>query len=89
MRNKQDKICHYSGLPSVATYKSDYVYDNMLDIMVSCAHCGIEFEIKVDNIDGKVSREDYCSACLKKIVSTLTIQDGDIIKLQVSQIDEE
>ncbi|MFL3013188.1 MAG: CPXCG motif-containing cysteine-rich protein, partial [Candidatus Neomarinimicrobiota bacterium] len=55
----------------------------------SCAHCGSEFEIKVDNIDGKVSREDYCSACLKKIVSTLTIQDGDIIKLRVSQIDEE
>ena len=89
MKNTQDKICHYSGLPSVATYKSDYVYDNMLDIVISCGHCRSEFEIKVENIDGKVFREDYCSACLKKNYSTLTIQDGDIIKLRVSQIDEE
>tara|TARA_B100000965_G_C19548324_1_gene738928 strand:- start:414 stop:680 length:267 start_codon:yes stop_codon:yes gene_type:complete len=87
MDNKEDKVCHYSGLQSVATYKSDYYYNDMLDIVIDCAHCGTEFEIEVDNIDGSVSQEECCNVCMKQNIVTYSIQDDDIIKIEVSDPD--
>ena len=84
MNNKEDKICHYSGLPSVSTYKSDYVYDIIIDISIICVHCGSEFEIEVENMDGVVYQEECCSTCLKKNLITYNMQEGNIVRLKVS-----
>ena len=56
----------------------------MLDILVSCVHCGNEFEIKVDSIEGLFALEECCSVCMRQNHVTLGIQDGDLVRLDVS-----
>ena len=83
MSYKEDKICHYSGLPSVATYKNDYTYNDMINISINCAHCGNEFEIEIENINGSVNQEECCNVCLRQNLVTYNIQDGNINRIEV------
>ena len=61
--------------------------DGMLDISVSCVHCGNEFEIEVDSIEGLFTQEECCSACMRQNLVTFGIQDGDMVRLDVSDPD--
>ena len=83
MNNEEDKICHYSGLPSLATYKRDYNFSVAIDISISCLRCGIEIEIEVDSVEGLSTHEKCCSGCMKQLSVTFEIQDGQILRLEV------
>ena len=89
MNNEEDKICHYSGLPSVATYKRDYNFSDVIEFPISCFRCGIEIEIEVDSVEGLSTHEKCCSGCMKQISVTFEIQDGVILSLEVFDPNEE
>ena len=88
MSYREDKICHYSGLPSVATYKNDDTYNDMIDISIDCALCESEFEIEIENINGLVNQEEHCSACLRQNLIICKIQDGTITRIEVINPDK-
>jgi len=46
-----------------------------------------EFEIEVDSIEGLFTQEECCSACMRQNLVTFGIQDGDIVRLDVSDPD--
>ncbi len=85
MKNKIDKICHYSGLPSLATYKSDYTYSSELGITVTCIYCQNKFIIVSKLIDGPVSRKENCFKCLKQILIGYEIIDNKVADLEISK----
>ena len=88
MSNRVDKIYHYSGLPSVATYKNDYTYNDMINISIDCALCESEFETEIENINGLANQEEYCNACLRQNLITCNIQDGTITRIEVINPDK-
>ena len=56
--------------------------DGMLDIPINCIHCGNEFEIEVEALDGLVTLEDCCSACMRQNLLTYEIKDYAIVRLE-------
>ena len=87
MKNKIDKICHYSGLPSLATYKSDYIYESELEITVTCIYCRNKFIIVTELTDGPVSRKENCFNCLNQIFIGYEIIDNKVANLKISKPD--
>ena len=63
--------------------------DGMLDIPITCAHCGNEFEIEVDAKDGLITMEDCCSACMRQNLLTYEIKDYEIIRIEISDPDSD
>jgi hypothetical protein len=61
--------------------------DGMLDLSITCVHCGNEFEIEVEAIDGLITIEECCSACMRKNLLTYEIKDYEIIRLEISDPD--
>ena len=61
--------------------------DGMLDISINCIHCGNEFEIEVEALDGLVKLEECCSACMRQNLLTYEIKDYAIVRLEVSDPD--
>ena len=61
--------------------------DGMLDISINCIHCGNEFEIEVEALDGLVTLEECCSACMSQNLLTYEIKDYAIVRLEVSDPD--
>ena len=61
--------------------------DGMLDILITCVHCESEFEIEVEALDGLVTLEECCSACLRQNLLTYEIKDYAIVRLEVSNPD--
>ena len=61
--------------------------DGMLDIPINCVHCGNEFEIEVEALDGLVTLEDCCSACMCQNLLTYEIKDYTIVRIDVSDPD--
>ena len=47
--------------------------DGMLDIPINCIHCGNEFEIEVEALDGLVTLKECCSACMRVYLLTYEI----------------
>ena len=63
-------------------------YENgMLDIPITCFHCGIEFEIEVEAIDRLITIEECCSACMRQNLLTYEIKDYEVIRLEISDPD--
>ena len=63
--------------------------DGMLDISVSCSHCNHIYEVEVESIDGLVTQEERCNACMRKNLITYDIQDDELVSLEVSNPDED
>ena len=61
--------------------------DGMLDLSITCVHCGNEFEIEVEAIDGLITIEECCSACMRQNLLTYKIKDCEIIRLEISDPD--
>ena len=61
--------------------------DGMLDIPITCAHCGNEFEIEVEALDGLVTLEECCSACMRQNLVTYEIKEYEVIRLEISDPD--
>ena len=61
--------------------------DGMLDIPITCVHCGNEFEIDVEALDGQVTLEECCSACMRQNLLTYEIKNSGIFRLEVSDPD--
>ena len=40
--------------------------DGMLDIPITCAHCGNEFEIEVEAIDGLITMDACGDSCCRQ-----------------------
>ena len=58
--------------------------DGMLDISVSYSHCNHVYEVEVELIDGLATQEECCNACMSQNLITYGIQDGELVKLEVS-----
>ena len=87
MKNKIDKICHYSGLPSLATYKNDYIYESELETTVTCIYCRNKFIIVTELTDGPVSRKENCFNCLNQIFIGYEMIDNKVANLKISKPD--
>ena len=61
--------------------------DAMLYLSITCVHCGNEFEIEVEAIDGLITIEECCSACMRKNLLTYEIKGYEIIRLEISDPD--
>ena len=61
--------------------------DGMLDISVSCSQCGSELEIEVESLDGLVTLEECCHACMRQTLITYEIKNNEIVRLDVSNPD--
>ena len=61
--------------------------DGLLDISVSCSHCSYVYEIEVESIDGLVTQEECCNACMRQNLITHEIHDGELVRLEVSNPD--
>ena len=61
--------------------------DGMLDILITCVHCGSEFEIEVEVLDGLVTLQECCSACMRQNLLTYEIKDYAIVRIEVSCLD--
>ena len=61
--------------------------DGMLDIPINCIHCGNEFEIEVEALDGLFTFEECCSTCMRQNLLTYEIKDYAIVRLEVSDPD--
>ena len=83
MPKKVDNICHYSGLPSLATYKKDYVYDKMLVTSINCYDCSGDIKIKIEPIDGLAMKNEYCNWCKKNVHIAFEIRNGMLVNLKV------
>ena len=59
----------------------------MLNFSIICVHCGNEFEIEVEAIDGLITIEDCCSACMRQNLLTYEIKDYEVIRLEISDPD--
>ena len=69
-------------------YFMDGEYDDgMLNISINCIHCGNEFQIEVEALDGLVTLEECCSACMRQNLLTYEIKDYAIVRLEVSDPD--
>ena len=69
-------------------YFMDCEYDDgMLNISINCIHCGNEFQIEVEALDGLVTLEECCSACMRQNLLTYEIKDYAIVRLEVSDPD--
>ena len=84
MKNKIDKICHYSGLPSLATYKNDYVYENEIEIAVTCIFCESHFVLIGELINGQFSKAKYCTNCTKQSLINYEIINNEVVNLKIS-----
>ena len=58
--------------------------DGMIDLSITCVHCGNELEIEVETIDGLITIEECCSACMRQNLLTYEIKDCEIIRLETS-----
>tara|TARA_B100000609_G_C17050228_1_gene348623 strand:+ start:231 stop:467 length:237 start_codon:yes stop_codon:yes gene_type:complete len=58
--------------------------DGMIDLSITCVHCGNELEIEVETIDGLITIEECCSACMRQNLLTYEIKDCEIIRLEIS-----
>ena len=58
--------------------------DGMIDLSITCVHCGNELEIEVETIDGLITIEECCSACMRQNLLTNEIKDCEIIRLETS-----
>ena len=63
--------------------------DGMLDISVSCSHCNHIYEVEVESIDGLVTKKECCNACMRKNLITYDIQDDELVRLEVSNSNED
>ena len=63
--------------------------DGMLDISVSCSLCNHVYDVEVESIDGLVTQEQCCNACMRQNLITYGIQDGELVSLEVSNPDED
>lgn len=63
--------------------------DGMLDISVSCSHCNHVYEVEVELIDGLATQEECCNACMNQNLITYGIHEGKLVKLEVSNHDED
>ena len=61
--------------------------DGMLDLSITCVHCGNEFEIEVEAIDGLITIEECCSPCMRQNLLTYEIKDYEIIRFEISDPD--
>ena len=61
--------------------------DGMLDLSITCVHCGNEFEIEVEAIDGLITMEECCGACTRQNLLTYEIKDYEFIRLEISDAD--
>ena len=69
-------------------YFMDCEYDDgMLNISINCIHCGNEFQIEVEALDGLVTLEECYSACMRQNLLTYEIKDYAIVRLEVSDPD--
>ena len=63
--------------------------DGMLDIPITCAHCGNEFEIEVEARDGLITMEECCDSCMRQNLLTYEIKDYEVIRIEISDPDGE
>ena len=61
--------------------------DGMIDLSITCVHCGNEFEIEVEAIDGLITMEECCGACMRQNLLTYEIKDYEFIRLEISDAD--
>ena len=61
--------------------------DGMLDIPITCAQCGNEFEIEVEAIDGLITMEECCDSCMRQNLLTYEIKDYEVIRIEISDPD--
>ena len=61
--------------------------DGILVIPITCIHCRNEFEIEIEALDGLVTLEECCNACMRQNLLTYEIKDYAIVRLEVSDLD--
>ena len=84
MKKRIDKICHYSGLPSLATYKSDYAYEDEIEITVTCIYCESHFVVIGELINGQFSKVKHCTNCTKQSLINYEIIHNEVVNLKIS-----
>ena len=61
--------------------------DGMLDLSITCVHCGDEFKIEVEAIDGLITMEECCNSCMCQNLLTYEIKDYEVIRIEISDPD--
>mgnify|MGYP001183822379 FL=1 len=61
--------------------------DGMLDFSITCVQCGNIFDIELEALDGLVTLEECCNACMRQNLLTYEIKDYAIVRLEVSDLD--
>ena len=62
--------------------------DGMLDLSITCVHCSKEFEIEVEALDGLITLEECCNACMRQNLLTYEIKNYEVIRLEISDPDD-
>ena len=58
--------------------------DGMLDFSITCVQCGNMFEIELEALDGLVTLEECCGACMHQNLITYEIKNYEIIRFEIS-----
>tara|TARA_B100000927_G_C16438634_1_gene458750 strand:- start:34 stop:270 length:237 start_codon:yes stop_codon:yes gene_type:complete len=58
--------------------------DGMLDFSITCVQCGNMFEIELEALDGLVTLEECCGACMQQNLITYEIKNYEIIRFEIS-----
>ena len=61
--------------------------DGMLDFSITCVQCGNMFEIELEALDGLVTLEECCGACMHQNLITYEIKNYEIIRFEISSPD--
>ena len=62
--------------------------DGMIDLLITCVHCSKEFEIEVEALDGLITLEECCNACMRQNLLTYEIKNYEVIRLEISDTDD-
>ena len=62
--------------------------DGMIDLLITCVHCSKEFEIEVEALDGLITLEECCNACMRQNLLTYEIKNYEVIRLEISDPDD-
>ena len=62
--------------------------DGMLDLSITCVHCSKEFEIEVEALDGLITLDECCNACMRQNLLTYEIKNYEVIRLEISDPDD-
>ena len=62
--------------------------DGMIDLSITCVHCSKEFEIEVEALDGLITLEECCNACMRQNLLTYEIKNYEVIRLEISDPDD-